>query len=244
MEFEYPIISNDNLPTSNPYGIISSILPWNWINKDWDTPIEQNIDYIKKKFPDSYLPIGTKLYNGSLHKDLDFKSLKKDRITFFGLDIIISLWYILEMQPSYTNFIQGRIYEFTVIKPIPFYLLSKLYDNPKDNSDCNEKDIACIHPQIAFHGDTAADPPYDLSIELTMNMKYFKDFIQIKHTYLVDPRILYNNTTKLFKQFNPVDSITGIELSNIKFKGKRRSYKKNKLIRKSKQRSSRKNKKV
>jgi hypothetical protein len=75
-------------------------------------------------------------------------------------------------------------------------------------------------------------------------MKYFKDFIQIKHTYLVDPRILYNNTTKLFKQFNPVDSITGIELSNIKFKGKRRSYKKNKLIRKSKQRSSRKNKKV
>jgi len=236
MDFVYPQIPNNELPRSNPYGISSTILPWKWINKKWDIPIQHNIDYIKKTFSDVdgrlYLPIGTRLYHGSINQDLDFRSLKNDRITFFGLDIIIALWYILERQRSYIHFRKGKIYEFIVVEPIPLYLLFELYDNPKDNSHCSKEGIACIHPQIVFHGDESTEPPYDLSIELTMNMKYFKDYIKLRHTHIVDPAILYDNRNKLFSEFDPTKSITDIELSDMKSGGKRRSCKKKISIRK------------
>lgn len=99
----------------------------------------------------------------------------------------------------------GKLYEFNVVKPIPIYLLTELYDHPKGNSTCKEK--ACIHVQMAYHGDPSAPPPYDLSTEVTMNMKYFKDYIQLTKTYLVNTNILYDNRYKLFNEFNPVEAI-------------------------------------
>lgn len=219
MEFVYPIISNDHLPKLNPYGMLS-FLPWNWMYTQWDEPITRNNNYIKEKYADGYLPIGTKLYHGSLEQ-LDFKALKRDRITFFGLDVVISLWYILELSGKYVTTI-GKLYEFKVIKPIPLMLLEPLYDHPKGDPYCRRTQIACIHPQLAFHGSVDTSPPYDLSIELTMNMKYFKDHIQLTQTYIVDTSILYNNRRALFTEFNPVEAITGIEVQHTKVGGSRK----------------------
>jgi hypothetical protein len=186
----------------------------------WNAPITRNIHYIKETFPDGYLPIGTKLYHGSLEQ-LDFRALKRDRITFFGLDVVISLWYILELSGKHVNTI-GKLYEFNVITPIPIRLLEPLYDNPKGDLGCRKEKIACIHPQLAFHGDVDTSPPYDLCIELAMNMKYFKDYVQLTQTYNVDTRILYTNRRALFTEFNPVEAITGIYVQPTNVGGSRK----------------------
>jgi hypothetical protein len=123
----------------------------------------------------------------------------------------------------------GKLYEFNVTQPIPFYLLEELYDHPKGNRICRKN--ACVHPQLAFHGTTEEDPPYDLSIEVTMNTKYFNDYIQLSQTYLVDTNILYDNRSKLFSEFNPVEAIIINEASikdkspNMNNGGKKRTRK-------------------
>jgi hypothetical protein len=229
MNFVYPIIPNNNLPTSNPHDTLFKFLPFHWMFKKWVLPITQNINYIKQKFADGYLPIGTKLYHGSLDTNLDFRSLTKDRITFFGLDVVISIWYILEMTLYYSYLRIGKLYEFTVVKPIPIYLLSELFDHPMETKECS-KQVACIHPQLAYHGDTDDPPPYDLSIEVTMNMKYFKDYIQLNKTYLVNTKMLYDNRCKLFTEFNPVTAIIE-QVPNTKNGGKLKTRKKTKVFR-------------
>ena len=224
MDFVYPIIPNNKLPKSNPHGSgLDFFLPWSWVHKQWDDPITRNINYIQEQFPDDYLPVGTKLYHGSLEQ-LDFKAMKKDRITFFGLDVVISLWYILELSGEEVDTI-GKLYEFIVVEPIPLRLLEPFYSHPKEDIQCRKDPIACIHPQLAYHGDTDTSPPYDLCIEITMNMKYFKDYIQLTQTYEVDTMILYTNRRKLFTEFNPVQAITGIYSYNTKVGGIRKSYK-------------------
>ena len=223
MEFVYPIIPNDDLPTSSPHNSMFSFLPFNWIFSEWIPYLDRNINYIKTKFPNGYLPVGTKLYHGSLDLDLDFMNLKKNIITFFGLDVVISIWYILEMTSYNKHLHIGKIYEFNIIKSIPFNLLEELVNHPKENRICKEN--ACIHPQLAYHGTTEADPPYDLSIEVSMNMKYFKTYIQLTETYLVDTNILYHNRYKLFSEFNPVEAIIDKE-PNTKKGGKKSSKRK------------------
>lgn len=232
MDFTYPIIPNDHLPRSNPYAMTAvipwdwvSYIPWNWLYTKWDEPITRNINYIKEQFPDGYIPIGTRLYHGSLEQ-LDFKALKRDRITFFGLDVVISIWYILELADDEDTI--GKLYEFTVIQPIPLRILYKLYNHPSANPYCRKDKIACIHPTLAFHGQVDTSyPPYDLSIEITMNMKYFKDYIQVIKTYDVDTRILYKNRRKLFSEFNPTQAITKVYPDNTNAGGRHKSYKYN-----------------
>ena len=223
-EFVYPIIPNNQLPTSNPHSSgMDSLLPWSWIHKKWDNPITRNINYIHEQFHDGYLPVGTRLYHGSL-EELDFKAMKRDRITFFGLDVVISLWYILELSGDDVDTI-GKLYEFSVVEPIPLMLLEEFYSHPKSDIQCRKDPIACIHPQLAYHGDVDTYPPYDLCIEITMNMKYFKDCIQLTQTYEVDTSILYKNRRKLFTEFNPVQAITGIYRYITKVCGIRKTYK-------------------
>jgi hypothetical protein len=206
----YPLIPNDQLPRSNPYGLFNSILPWNWLNSKWSSPIKTNIEYIESL--KGYIPVGTSLYHGSLDHHLDFNKLKKDKITFFGLDAIISIWYILELEHIFImnrrNIItHGKLYEFKVIKPIPIHILHELYDHPNFYSVCKKNEIACIHPQIAFHGTGDAYPPYDLGIEITMNMKYFSSYIKLHASHIVNIETLYKNRRKLFSQFNPIEAI-------------------------------------
>jgi hypothetical protein len=210
--FEYPVKTKYHIPNYNPHSIYSEIL-CSLFNDEWQKPVQDNISYIKNKF-NNHIPIGKKLYHCSLQHDLNFNDLKnKDRITFFGLDIVISLWYILEMNTFRSKTCNGKLYEFVVVKNIPFHILHELTDNPKDYDIYKTTGISCIHPQIAFHGDTESKPPYDLCIELAMNMKYFKDYIEVKQTYIVDPTILDNNKYK--NGFNPVDSIIEIEMVSL-----------------------------
>ena len=204
--FQYPL-KTKSIPTYNPHGLCCNL------NDEWHALVQDNITYIKNKFTDC-ITVGTKLYHGSLQHDLNFNDLNnKDRITFFGLDVVISLWYILEINTFRNKMINGKLYEFDVVKDIPFNLLCELTNNPKDYNIYKKSAISCIHPQVAFHGDTDSGPPYDLCIELAMNVEYFKDYIKLKQTYIVDPFVLNNNKYKT--DFNPVESIIEIELVEL-----------------------------
>jgi hypothetical protein len=221
----YPLISNDHLPTSNPHGFI----PWYWKNSSWKIPYQETVNYIEEKFKEGVIPIGTILYHGSLESDLNFNALKKDRITFFGLDFIISIWYTLELQRSYRNLKEGTLYEFKVIEPIPVHIIRELYDHPKSISICTKQKMACIHPQIAYHGSTEAPSPYDLCIEITMNMKHFSKYIQLIKKHTIDTKQLYDNRYELFSKFDPKESIVETKKIGGKILQKTRKYRKKHL---------------
>lgn len=73
-----------------------------------------------------YIPKGTKLYHGSF---IYYQNFDKVQHTYFGIDIIIALWYLHETAPSNINY--GYIYEFDVIKDIPVYILNSIDNHPK-----------------------------------------------------------------------------------------------------------------
>ena len=204
MEFVYPI--KTTIPKSNPYGVLS----WFTGVKDWDNSVGEVVTYISTHVVDSSgsIPIGTKLYHGSLDHDLTFS---KDRITFFGIDVVISLWYILELNTkSWGGYKIGKLYEFVVSRPIPVTIINKLKDNPSENRICLQKTTACIHPQVSIHDASSSvfdSSPKDLCIELTLNMNYYRDHLVLKKTYIVDPAVLDKNKNKPFEEFNPIESI-------------------------------------
>lgn len=70
--------------------------------KEWrDLEIKVK-NFVKERImtKDGFLREGIKLYHSSLNSELDFDKFDKDKYTYFGLDIVISLWYILEMADS------------------------------------------------------------------------------------------------------------------------------------------------
>jgi hypothetical protein len=165
-----------------------------------------------------YIPKMTKLYHSSFIFDQKFNM---DRITFFGIDIIISLWYLLEelLKPQYRNKRFGLIYEFEVIEDIPVYILEKISNHPYNSygkgTICKSKQFACIHPQYAYHGNT--NDFREMSMEITMNLSnpLFKSSIiptihpitKKEITYVIDMHVLekmaeMGNYT--FHQFNPI----------------------------------------
>jgi hypothetical protein len=219
-KFVYPLISNDKLPKSNPtYQNMHSIL-WQLHFNDWNKFISKNNRYIyqlcskdgkrsangKKQL---FIPEGTKLYHGSIYHFLDFNNMTRDSITFFGLDVIISLWYIYEayLRGGNTTTNYGSLYEFEVIKPVPVHFIEEFDILPETNDKCLFDKRGCIHGQIAPHGTVQSPYPVDLCIELTLNLKYFKKYIKMTKVYTVDVMILHKNRRKKFESFNPVESI-------------------------------------
>ena len=103
-----------------------------------------------------YLPKGTMLYHGSLEYPFLSDSYK-NKMTFFGLDTTISLWYILElMQDSESIFKKqyprfGYLYAFRLKKDLPVTKIIKtIYKNPKDSWHCRmNKESVCIGPQVS-----------------------------------------------------------------------------------------------
>jgi hypothetical protein len=165
-----------------------------------------------------YIPKGTKLYHSSFIFDQKFNM---DRITFFGIDIIISLWYLLEelLRPQHSNKRFGLIYEFEVIEDIPVYILEKISNHPYNSYGegviCKSKQFACIHPQYAYHGNTHHFK--EMSMEITMNLSnpLFKSSItpaihpitQKEITYVIDMHVLEKMAEMgdyTFHQFNPI----------------------------------------
>jgi len=203
----YPI--QIKTPKTHPHSMIPDffkgtwrrILPWNWFKEpeEWKEAQQQMLDYIQNKImaSDQTIRKGTKLYHGSTMHPL---KLTKDQFTFFGLDALISLWYLSEMYDEgkiKENPGIGYLYEFEVVKPIQVTkILEKLTtQHPFGSSECDKPKGVCIHPQIAYHRSpfSARKGPYDLSVELTLNYKDFKDFIQMNRAFKVNAKELYKN---------------------------------------------------
>jgi hypothetical protein len=191
----------------------------------WETSIKQMVTYydtiLIQKDGQYYLPKNTKLYHGSILYPFLNNDPNPHHITFFGLDIVIALWYILEEIYNKNDYcknsdvkINGYIYEFELVKELPItHIIKKLIINPKDKKvPCKKnKTAVCLHPQIAFHGSSMDTryrkvvPIFDLCNEITFRYTEYKDYLKLKHVYFVDPYILHKNASK--KNFNPVDSI-------------------------------------
>jgi hypothetical protein len=200
--FVYPIAHDKPLPNTDPNDIVSWALhkvsdPWYEYTQRVDEHIKQNI--LDK---DSHIPIGTKLYHCTYWQD---SIMTNPNLMFFGIDVVISLWYLAEQYNPNKPDQKGILYEFVVTKPIPTILLEGLLDNSKESFSC-WWDKACIHPQITYHSRKFA-PPYDLGIEVTFYLKYYKDSIQLRKTYSVDTQMLLDNQEKTFKEWNPTLAI-------------------------------------
>jgi hypothetical protein len=155
-------------------------------NKEWQSCIDAlNHHIVKNVIVNDCLPVGTVLYHGSLDSNLDFYKYPK---LFFGIDVVISLWYILELRIKQLMLDNskdnkeklkelhvmskiGTLYEFVVIKPIPVHFLYDLYVNANKDATCKSGLTACIHPQIAFHGNPGdTTVPYDIGIEVSLRI--------------------------------------------------------------------------
>lgn len=195
--------------------------------KQWHNPINQMLEHyktiLKIKNDSKYLKKGTLLFHGTTNKILKLND--KNSISFFGLDIVISLWYILEeiynkndLKKNKFASVNGYIYEFELIKDLPISkILNILNINPKDSISGCENDIktVCLHPQIAFHGSSVQTamrtiiPKFDLCSEITFVYKEYKDYLKLNKIYIVDPLILHKNANKI--SFDPVESIVNEE---------------------------------
>ena len=181
--------------------------------KPYEKPYPKIGDYEIKY----YIPEGTKLYHGSFTY---YQKFDEDRITFFGIDIIIALWYLFEQSEKealgFYDENYGYIYEFDVIKDIPVHIYNEINPNPKNNPICMEKEIACIHPQYAYRGNSATTNKKEMSTELTMNLQHYKIGEYIERTthpktqseiiYLINmPRLRkIAKENKNFSEYNPI----------------------------------------
>ncbi len=145
-----------------------------------------------------YLPKGTMLYHGSLKHP--FLSDLKNKMTFFGLDTSISIWYILELIQNLSSLLKkqyprfGYLYAFRLKKDLPVTKIIKtIHENPKEFLHCrmNNKSV-CIGPQSNSRGNFREGVPdlYNISIELTFFYNYYKDYLELDSVYLVDPLAL------------------------------------------------------
>jgi hypothetical protein len=160
------------------------------------------------------LPAGTKLYHGSLQYP-NIHLPKKFR--YFGADAVISLWYLNEMvdnqnlDPEETT---GYLYEFVLMRPLPFDFITKVEDHPATLEEC--QDETCVHPQVAYHYPSTADICFvDVGTEVTIPVSKLSYTTLETSTYLkpigvytVDINLLDTNAKKSVYIFNPVQAIT------------------------------------
>lgn len=201
-----------------------------WLKKSLLTTVKSN-----NKNENTYiLPEGTILFHSSTMSDFDIKKLKDDRITFFGIDVSISLWYLTEM---YTDF-KGRfftenqkkkgigyLYVFKTTRPLPVHLLYDIQNHPFGDEKCRTE--VCIHPQHAPHESNIVSTKngiIDRSIEVTMNLKYFNDAIELIHKYEVDIRTLLDHAYE--PEFDPTTAILNNNHESISKGGSKRWKKK------------------
>jgi len=237
MDFVYPFIPNNKLEQQ----VINYCE-----SASWKQFTAHNVEQLKKQFPNNIIPVKTKLYHGSMADNIVFD---KPQITFFGIDVVISLLILPEqrermLRTEFENYYSldekeleelknrhptGYLYEFEVVKNIPFNLLEDLCNqHPSSVEIC--KTQPCLHPQIA------PEDPIHLSTELTMDLKDYKDHIQLKKKYEVDVNLLDKNQKKLFSEFNPVSAIkfeeppkfNPISILKIQERSKKRSAKRTK----------------
>lgn len=194
--------------------LFQSIFP-NYDNTEW-LPLVKKMKTHYKKFERGnklYLPKGTKLYHGSTEYPFLGDAPDKNKITYFGLDIDISIWYILELvrlehfkkKQDFSRF--GFLYLFTLTEDIEIdKLIDIIYTNPKDTRKCNKTGSVCLHPQVVFRGTTDDSPNiYKLSSEVTLHYPVYESKLSLDRVYLVDPLLLEQN--KLNRTWKPRNAI-------------------------------------
>ena len=183
-------IPNTSLPLVSPFpkvtcgDLIRCVLkrPSTQMDREeWRPYVKNVVSQINTLFNDGNIPIGTKLYHGSLSESLNFFEEERSSPFFFGLEESISLWYIYEMWLSRNkrNNTNGWLYTIEVTKPIPITkLIDQIIIHPTDDDDCwiNTRGV-CIHPQQIFHGET--DTIRDLGIEVTLRPGIYKDSLKV-----------------------------------------------------------------
>lgn len=201
--------------TKNPYNFGTSHYfrdLFGYDDKDWVNPVKQTLEYydslLIKKNGNLFLPKGTLLYHGSLNYPFREGSQSMNdpnKITFFGLDATISIWYVLELiemlamrdlrNVNIDDFFNryGYLYLFELTDDLPIHkILKSLSQSPKEQRICVRRNNVCLHPQVNFRGLDRPDL-YELSSEVTFYYSDFKDSLQLVDTYLVDPLLLFQN---------------------------------------------------
>lgn len=194
--------------------------------EQWERPVASIIRYyhkiLKKSKDGLFLPAGTRLYHGSTRSPFlgGKRGTNTDKITFFGLDAVIAIWFILE-EILMTNdpcrgsaHINGILYEFELKNDIKITeIIPLLITNPSDRSiPCVRIPSAvCLHPQISFHGVSLPTrkrdivPLFDLCSEVTLRYSHYHDSMRLVKIHHVDPVVLFDNADK--PGFDPVHAI-------------------------------------
>ena len=128
------------------------------------------------------IPVDTVLWHGTTREEPVFHP---SRVTFFGLEPMISVWYTLEEAEKKVYSGPAFVYQYRVIKPI---LLDRYIPTIAEHPGVE----TCLHPQVVLHGYSnynALMGPFDLSVELTLQDKDL-ECIQLEKRYLVEPKEL------------------------------------------------------
>ena len=166
---------------------------------------------IKKKDGYTYIKKGTRLYHASKHCPFfyDNKGLQDmEKITFFGADPFISIWYSAEIKGKY-------LYVFKLVKDlkIDIEILSK--KNPKNTKVC--QDEVCIHPQYILRCDYEGIPDgyfqfnnsgiTEIGLEITLPYKKYKNYFQIEKIFELDYQLIEENCKKTLEEWDPRQAI-------------------------------------
>jgi hypothetical protein len=160
-----------------------------------------------------YLKKGTKLYHGS-RENLDPRALFKsgNRITFFGAEPKISLWYILETcsnnphacesivpciapdkhvcyfdrETGLFKSVIGFLYTFELVQDLPIgHYWDDIIRHPSETKHCRQQ--VCLHPQISYRGSSfSSSEVHDLSIEVTMPYVRYRDYMTLVNKQVVN----------------------------------------------------------
>jgi len=207
---------DDDSLISTPLSDILSVKPQPMLGasmgdqEEWKPIIKKMISYYEKilvkKGDKVYLPKGSVLYHGDMGYPFvpGSKSTgNKDKMTFFGLDIEIAIWYVSELIDLYLeSFFKGKpvnrygfLYSFKLTQDLEIDLiLDTLWAHPKESKICNQIGKVCLHPQVAYRGDVDYSPTiFKLSSELTLYFDIHTDQLQLDKVYIIDPLILHRN---------------------------------------------------
>jgi len=172
--------------------------------KTFEEGISQMLKYYDKLLKEvdgvKYLPKGTILYHGSLDYPFYAESNITKDITYMGLDMDISIWYVYELimkqQFGLKSFERyGFLYVFKLIEDLPVtHIIDKLYLNPKEVNKCKETSSTCLHPQVSYRGHSFNHVVGSkLHSELTLVYDSYKDYLEIIRVYIIDGLSLHEN---------------------------------------------------
>ena len=160
-----------------------------------------------------YLKKGTRLFHGSRFNSTPAEMFSsKSRITFFGAEPKISLWYLLEtcannvgacdsISPCIApdkgvcyfdestqtlKSVVGYLYTMELVKDLPIFKYWNFINlHPSAAKGC--KAGVCIHPQIAYRGGSfSASDFHDLSIEITLPFVEYESYFQLTNKQIVN----------------------------------------------------------